>query len=82
MKDSCWLLQQFGKIYAGTKLCAPALAPFKAYYEGDGFPDVFDLSLMSHVKVRNINSNTTISTLKKLLGCQNNPKHSMRCLTC
>ncbi|KAI3844989.1 hypothetical protein MKX03_014694, partial [Papaver bracteatum] len=34
-----------------TKLCAPALAPFKAYYEGN-------------------------------LGCQNNPKHNMRCLTC
>ncbi|KAI3943961.1 hypothetical protein MKW92_023437 [Papaver armeniacum] len=33
-----------------TKLFAPALAPFKAYYEGDGFPDVFDLSLLSHVK--------------------------------
>ncbi|KAI3846544.1 hypothetical protein MKX03_008226 [Papaver bracteatum] len=28
-----------------TKLCAPALAPFKAYYEGDGFPDVFDLKI-------------------------------------
>ncbi|RZC81964.1 hypothetical protein C5167_044527 [Papaver somniferum] len=33
-----------------TKLCAPALAPFKVYYEGDGFPHVFDLSLLSHVR--------------------------------
>ncbi|RZC46678.1 hypothetical protein C5167_039627 [Papaver somniferum] len=23
-----------------TKLCAPSPAPFKAYYEGDGFPDI------------------------------------------
>ncbi|KAI3887451.1 hypothetical protein MKX03_022131 [Papaver bracteatum] len=33
-----------------TKLCVPALASFKAYYEGDGFPGVFDFSLLSHVK--------------------------------
>ncbi|KAI3989672.1 hypothetical protein MKX01_036281 [Papaver californicum] len=73
-KDSCWFLQLFGKIYAGlifhkTKLCAAALAPFKA--------DASDLPLFSHVK------GTSVWWVGGGGGGgQNNPKHNMRCSTC
>ncbi|KAI3887303.1 hypothetical protein MKX03_017864, partial [Papaver bracteatum] len=62
-----------------TKLYAAVLAPFKAY-------EVRFFTRLNFMLLRLLHSRLTKVQLFLIMqgtsGCQNNPKHSMRCSTC